>query len=281
MEKVFCAACKTEFFVKKYRLKKSKNFFCGFSCMSKWRKGKPGKPKKGVTVPCLICKKEVYKIASHVKKTSNHFCSVKCYRIYQPSILKGFKVPEERILRGEKNPNWRGGSIDYRGPNWKEQRSKALSRDRNSCQRCGVSQVLNVHHKIPYETFSDYREANDLDNLITLCQKCHGIAHYEELVKSGKRERYLKIVDSRVCSLCHKEFSPNSNSQQYCHDCHTGSCEFCGKAFHRYWVKLRFCSLSCAGFAKKSRVKNDAILSQRPSIVNEVDNENYQAKNKQ
>ena len=75
---------------------------------------------------------------------------------------------------GENHPNWLGGHIDSRGPNWQEQRQKALERDGYSCQKCGETDGrLDVHHIIPYRYFDDYITANELDNLTTLCHSCH------------------------------------------------------------------------------------------------------------
>jgi len=80
---------------------------------------------------------------------------------------------------GAKCYRWRGGSVNYRGPNWQQQRRKARKRDNYTCQDCGVTeaslgQELNVHHLRPYHEFDDnWKEANKLDNLISLCLPCH------------------------------------------------------------------------------------------------------------
>lgn len=88
----------------------------------------------------------------------------------------------ERLRRGEGSPSWAGGAVDYYGPNWDEQRRRALDRDGYSCQDCGVSREefdwIDVHHIFPIkrfisETHADYESANRLGNLITLCRGCH------------------------------------------------------------------------------------------------------------
>lgn len=73
---------------------------------------------------------------------------------------------------------------DY-GPLWQEQRQKALERDNFECQFCGREDGendvgLHVHHQIPYRAFDDDEKAHDLDNLITVCSRCHG------RIESGK-----------------------------------------------------------------------------------------------
>lgn len=78
------------------------------------------------------------------------------------------------------------------GSDWYKQRHKARERDNYTCQACGYVGKkqkngrwdIEVHHKrkIAYFVNSitgvvNYKEANDLDNLITLCVSCH--KHYD------------------------------------------------------------------------------------------------------
>lgn len=65
------------------------------------------------------------------------------------------------------------------GPNWSKQRKKALERDNYACQICGSdsdehSQELSVHHIRPRRQFDGNWEQNRLENLITVCPRCHG-----------------------------------------------------------------------------------------------------------
>lgn len=81
---------------------------------------------------------------------------------------------------GENTPFWRGeGNPYYRGPNWNAQRKKARKRDGFKCTCCGATDALVVHHIVSFYYFAEYREANDLNNLTTLCRSCHGQAHAE------------------------------------------------------------------------------------------------------
>jgi DEAD/DEAH box helicase domain-containing protein len=77
---------------------------------------------------------------------------------------------------------WNSGQNDY-GPNWAEQRKKALERDKYICQVCGIQaeKNLHVHHIRPFKEFTSSIIANQLDNLITLCPACHRRA--EKVVK--------------------------------------------------------------------------------------------------
>jgi DEAD/DEAH box helicase domain-containing protein len=73
--------------------------------------------------------------------------------------------------------------VDY-GPNWISQRDQARARDGHRCSRCGASastgSQLDVHHITPFRSFGyrpgenqNYLLANRLENLVTLCARCH------------------------------------------------------------------------------------------------------------
>ena len=83
---------------------------------------------------------------------------------------------------GELHHRWKGGYEPYYGENWHDVRRSVLDRDDRTCQRCGISGTeyekqhemeLDVHHERPIRTFDDPKKANDMDNLLTLCRKCH------------------------------------------------------------------------------------------------------------
>jgi DEAD/DEAH box helicase domain-containing protein len=82
----------------------------------------------------------------------------------------------------------RGGVLEHRpgdrGPNWAQQRDRARARDEYLCQHCGAAErpgrQHDVHHLRRFRSFgwlagqnANYRAANALDNLITLCPSCH------------------------------------------------------------------------------------------------------------
>jgi hypothetical protein len=48
---------------------------------------------------------------------------------------------------------------------------KAYLAQHPTCEACGASGLMHVHHVLPVHLYPD-REL-DLDNLITLCQRCH------------------------------------------------------------------------------------------------------------
>ena len=84
---------------------------------------------------------------------------------------------------------WTSSPNDY-GPDWKSTRQTVLKRDQHVCQMCRkkrISQDLHVHHKHPLRSFTNYKEANTLSNLISLCPRCHQRAESAVRLNSGIR----------------------------------------------------------------------------------------------
>lgn len=137
------------------------------------RQPRPTQRLKRQTVD-LICEWCNTPYTVHTSQNSNgrksRFCSVECRGKYHSANHRGIN-----------HPNWRGGGkYPDRGRNWSAQRRKAIERDNNRCQICGLrlnnksKKLIDVHHIKPYREFNgDYLSANDLNNLITLCRSCH------------------------------------------------------------------------------------------------------------
>jgi DEAD/DEAH box helicase domain-containing protein len=82
---------------------------------------------------------------------------------------------------------WKNDPNNY-GPNWHIQRSQALQRDRYKCQLCGVLEGTpghHVHHIVPFRQFTSWIQANQLQNLVTLCPSCHKKAELSVRMRSG------------------------------------------------------------------------------------------------
>jgi endogenous inhibitor of DNA gyrase (YacG/DUF329 family) len=124
---------------------------------------------KTVKLTCSECGKEFYRAISGIDPNNKHyFCSKPCQ-----------KANTDYILSGEDHYRYIDGNTSYkRGDNWLMVRREVRKRDNKTCQICGITEaethkLHDVHHIIPYRKFTDYREANNIENLITLCSSCH------------------------------------------------------------------------------------------------------------
>ncbi len=178
---LFCSYCGSQLDKKLNRGLDHEHHFCDRDCYSKWvSKNKIGDKApqwKGGNkkVACAFCGKEIERIRSEVEHRSvNFFCSIECHG----------KWRSQNIV-GEKHPGWKGGYQPYYGPNWETQRRAARKRDGNKCRKCGKTEVacrrkLDVHHIKSFHEFGyvpgeneNYKQANRLSNLISLCENCH------------------------------------------------------------------------------------------------------------
>jgi 5-methylcytosine-specific restriction endonuclease McrA len=69
-----------------------------------------------------------------------------------------FKKPRERLRNRE----------------YEELRRNVIDRDGWRCQNCGARENLVVHHM----RFRSHSGDDSEENLITLCNRCHGFAHH-------------------------------------------------------------------------------------------------------
>lgn len=82
---------------------------------------------------------------------------------------------------------WNSDPIFY-GADWPEICSKVKRRDGNRCTSCGAGaqqNPLHVHHIVPFRKFPNPAEANALENLTTLCPRCHHLAEERVRIQSG------------------------------------------------------------------------------------------------
>jgi len=96
-------------------------------------------------------------------------------------------LSDETVGKLREDGLWSNAPNDY-GPNWPKQRDLARARDGYRCQICGQPEgdkAHHVHHKIPFRMFESVEQANQLANLITLCNSCHRKAETAVRVKSG------------------------------------------------------------------------------------------------
>jgi 5-methylcytosine-specific restriction endonuclease McrA len=168
-----CAECGDSFKVYPHREDTAR--YCSRECSDASLEGETGEGTPAwegakVQFTCKECS-ETFK---DLPQREREYCSEECYR-----------EAAQELFAGEDNPVWRGGWEHYYGPNWDEQRQKAIERDDHRCQDCGkhadeMNRSPDVHHKTRLGWFKEeydrpewWEKANELGNLVTLCQSCH------------------------------------------------------------------------------------------------------------
>lgn len=168
-----------------------KHNFCNQRCHWNWNIGRycgENNPHwHSVHVECAYCHKPLIRQANQKKEHHRHFCNHEC---------KGLWMSEH--IRGKAHPRYIGGITFDRGPNWQRQKTAARKRDDYTCQYCGIhlsmyTRQLDVHHLRPFREYGyisgqnkNYREANRLDNLISLCKRDHALAEVGKIVIQPK-----------------------------------------------------------------------------------------------
>jgi 5-methylcytosine-specific restriction endonuclease McrA len=195
-----CEICSKTFYVVPSVIKVGKGRFCSKNCANKWqsiyrkRENNPTWKGGGVKMSCIICGKEFIAGLWEVKD-GRKYCSIKCTE-------KG----RVKFYKKENHYNWKGGitkTVERIRKNFKysDWRLKVYERDKFICQKCGAKGgYLHAHHIKPFsqileELRQQYplldlydiammsKELWDINNGITLCEKCH-----KELHKKDKRE---------------------------------------------------------------------------------------------
>jgi DEAD/DEAH box helicase domain-containing protein len=98
-----------------------------------------------------------------------------------------FSIPEQVANQLREADLWSNDANEY-GPLWEAIRKLVKRRDEYRCRLCGVKengQSFHVHHKIPFRRFANAEQANEMDNLITLCPACHREAEQNLRKKSS------------------------------------------------------------------------------------------------
>ena len=162
--------CGKTFAVQPNELERGYGVFCSRQCKHDYGR---------VYTICEQCGKDITVAKSQQERYTMSFCSIECKSKWQ-SIH----------CAGENAPNWKGGYDPYYGASWREARRQARKRDNHTCQYPGcdvtredLGKALNVHHIIPFREFGveNHEEANDLSNLICLCNVHHTYVEHNGL----------------------------------------------------------------------------------------------------
>lgn len=212
MSKYNCRVCEKE----------TDNKYCSFDHYKLYRK------QQIRFIPCEACNRPIRKFNSQQKR----FCSTRCAQS---------KFGEK--TSGNKHWNWKGGKATFRGENWKYQAELARQRDNYKCRSCNI-EAKEVHHLIPFRLFTDYKEANELSNLITLCQSCHRIADvtFNKLYPEHSQTNLTKYNE---CTWCNNKFKVSGKDRKVCSKCKTQQCKICLTEFTRIDKNNIYCSSKC------------------------------------
>lgn len=165
-------------FQKGHGLNKGNKFRRG---ISPWNKGKHVQLNTGRThfkngirsrnyiehnIVCAVCEKIFHTKPSN---TDAKFCSMQCKKVW-----------ESKHMRGDANPNWKGGRtkhsaqrrIDMGRIEYRQWRMSVFQRDGFKCQSCNViGGDLHAHH---IKKWADHPMLRyETDNGVTLCVECH------------------------------------------------------------------------------------------------------------
>lgn len=93
-------------------------------------------------------------------------------------------LSEETVEKIRNQGLWNNDENNY-GPKWKELSEQICQRENYRCRNCGANGDLEVHHIIPFRRFDDADAANDPENLVALCPRCHKLAEIRVHIQSG------------------------------------------------------------------------------------------------
>ncbi|UXR83217.1 HNH endonuclease signature motif containing protein [Staphylococcus sp. IVB6214] len=85
----------------------------------------------------------------------------------------------------------------YRSKAWRKIREVALDRDNHLCQKCledgKITDAKIVHHIVYVD--QDFNKALNLDNLMSVCQKCHNQIHAKDANFNNKNKYKVRILE--------------------------------------------------------------------------------------
>mgnify|MGYP001603507930 CR=1 FL=1 len=178
-----CFFCRKEFLVPSYRGNSAK--FCSRECFFNSR---IKTEKDYLNIFCSYCHE---KLSKRQLIERRKYCSCKCYsksrkgKLLPENIrLRRFGVGNPNYgngekLRGDKNPNWRGGlSYEHYHGEYEEIRKGLIKRygSRSGgivCPSCQTASLMPQLHHINYN-----KQDNREENLIFLCPSCHGKSNF-------------------------------------------------------------------------------------------------------
>lgn len=191
----YCDLCGDEFTRQKSRLSGSDRCFCSRQCSIEYSR------REDLGWRCTRCGKRLV-------GDQEGYCSDDCLT-WATSWHQNY--PEEQRSYSLRVGGL--GALPFRGELWRERRLEALKRDGYRCRACGIPQrthwrryntSLAVHHRIPRRQFDSADEAHALENLATLCSRCHGRAESDS-VETAAQKFVEDQLDERIRAIVQEE----------------------------------------------------------------------------
>ena len=128
-------------------------------------------------IKCIDCKKIIR------RKNKTGYCGICVHRHIKTT---GYKHTDDNKLKfseckkADKNPNWKGNSVGYRGLHiWVRTRMpKPLI-----CPKCNINPALDLSNKGIYD--------RNLENWEWLCRKCH-------MDSDGRKKNLIQYRDKKI-----------------------------------------------------------------------------------
>lgn len=149
------------------------------------------------------------------------------YEKIKQTVVERYGVPYygakwQKEHTGQKSPVWKGDDIKHvrterESPEYRDWRRAVFGRDLHTCQCCGDHSSrghavrLEAHHIFNWKSYEDKRY--DIDNGITLCQKCHVKYHQiygklnntdiqlKEFMKNFQTKKYAELMENQPSDL--------------------------------------------------------------------------------
>lgn len=176
---------------KEIRTNDKRRKFCNSKCNWNYQNAKR-KTTKEETRKCPVCCK-LFK-PMQKRGVGKKYCSIKCRN----------KHAYQKHKNSSKSKNWNWRKQNKFDGNW----FKALKRDKFTCQICGkqiypsqwISNKtrLEVHHK---DGTGENTKNHDLENLLTLCSKCHKLFHVKINLIKINEEYFVKGEIFKILNL--------------------------------------------------------------------------------
>lgn len=156
--------------------------------------------KDGYASICSKCSDSTYSITCNVcgKEFTSHHKNTKC-------CANCFGETQKRERNYNWNPNLteeQRNDTDHRLiEGYSEWREEVYKRDNYTCQCCGDNRSgkLNAHHLDGYNWCEEKR--TDVDNGITLCEKCHKKFHKMFGRKNNTKEQFKSFINKLKTTL--------------------------------------------------------------------------------